>query len=394
MISNHQHTIDIGDIWDQISVRLIFRVLPLVILLSPQVNAIGDRLLHSQEFKYQELTEEPAQITVSAHKIEPIKPGDKIAGFTVSSGYGKREAPCPGCSTEHPAIDVATPTGTPLHAISDITVVCKSDPISGKYAEFEFQEILHQALHLDTCTPGSYTYGQKFASTGSTGRGTGPHLDFRVKQHGQRVMPSRDVLWAMLDPTAFTVKPNKTEPDNVKPNLDVTFDIHNGTPNDEVTATFHGLLNLGVTNPYQISYILATAQHESASFSTTKEIGRGEGCGESTAYDGWPGRGLVQLTWQNNYEKAKEKLGFINLTNEQFCQQLVEQSDIAITILIRGMMEGWFTGLSLDQYIAGDTVDYYNARRVINGTNRAEHIAKIAKGYEPDVKQWLKEYGY
>ena len=38
-------------------------------------------------------------------------------------------------------------------------------------------------------------------------------------------------------------------------------------------------------------------------------------------------------------------------------------------------------------------VDYLGARRTVNGTARANHIAAIARGYEPKVKQWLMKYG-
>jgi murein DD-endopeptidase MepM/ murein hydrolase activator NlpD len=376
-----------------------WRALPLAIMLIPVLNQRADLLLSgltspTSEVQYQALTQEPAEISVSAHKIEPINKGDTIAGYTVTSGYGPRPSPCPGCSSEHPAIDVATPTGTPLHAVGDIEVTCKSGGGSGNYAEFEYQGILHQSLHLDTCTPGSYSYGEKFATTGATGNGTGPHLDVRVKQDDQRVMPSKQVIWAMLDPSAFTVQPEESSPENVNALLDVGFDIQNGDPTDEVTATFHAMLNLGYTDPYQISYVLATAQHESASFSTLKEIGRGEGCGAGNAYDGFTGIGLVQLTWEGNYQRAAQKLGFGDMSAQQFCKELAARPDIAVTILVRGMMEGWFTGLALPQYVGNGKKDYINARRTVNGTDRAQHIANIAKGYEPKVKQWLADYGY
>lgn len=375
-----------------------WRALPLALMLVPSLN---DRL-HLVVTEFVDVAapaaivseKQPVEIAVSAHKIEPINKGDVIAGFTVTSGYGTRPAPCPGCSSNHPAIDVGTPTGTPLHAVGDIEVSCKSEPAGGNYAEFAYQGILHQALHLDTCTPGAYKYGEKFATTGASGRGTGPHLDFRVKQDGQRVMPAKQVIHAMLDPSAFTVQPAAASPENVNAALDVGFDIKNGDPTDEVTATFHAMLNLGYINPYQIAYVLATAQHESASFSTLHEIGRGPGCGQGNAYDGWTGIGLVQLTWKGNYERAKQKLGFGDMPTEQFCKELAHRPDIAVTILVMGMMEGWFTGVALPQFVEGDKVDYKGARKVVNGTDRDNHIAAIAKGYEPKVKEWLKDYGY
>jgi len=49
-----------------------------------------------------------------------------------------------------------------------------------------------------------------------------------------------------------------------------------------------------------------------------------------------------------------------------------------------GMRDGTFTGRKLARYINGKTVDFYNARWVVNGRNReqkivAERIADYAR---------------
>jgi lysozyme len=89
--------------------------------------------------------------------------------------------------------------------VGDIEVTCNYQDAAGQYAEFEYQGILHQVLHLSVCTPGSYTFGQVFAETGATGRGTGAHADIRVKQDGQRVLPAREVIHAMFAPQDFKI---------------------------------------------------------------------------------------------------------------------------------------------------------------------------------------------
>jgi hypothetical protein len=48
-----------------------------------------------------------------------------------------------------------------------------------------------------------------------------------------------------------------------------------------------------------------------------------------------------------------------------------------------GMRNGSFTGKKLSDYISGTTADYVNARRIINGTDRAELIAGYATRLEP-----------
>jgi hypothetical protein len=47
------------------------------------------------------------------------------------------------------------------------------------------------------------------------------------------------------------------------------------------------------------------------------------------------------------------------------------------------MRLGWFTGRRLSQFIpTGGTADYLNARRIINGLDRAADIAAIAQNFQ------------
>jgi len=91
---------------------------------------------------------------------------------------------------------------------------------------------------------------------------------------------------------------------------------------------------------------------------------------------GYFGRGYVQLTHKENYEKAGRKLGVDLVGNPS----LALDPDISARVLIVGMLEGWFTGKRLDSYI-GDGVDFINARRVVNGTDKAPHIAMLANSF-------------
>lgn len=89
--------------------------------------------------------------------------------------------------------------------------------------------------------------------------------------------------------------------------------------------------------------------------------------------DGWFGRGYVQLTWRNNYERAGRELG-IDLTGKP---ELAMVPAHAAAILARGCAEGWFTGRKLADYTS-----YREMRRVVNGLDRAEDIAAIARSFE------------
>jgi hypothetical protein len=87
----------------------------------------------------------------------------------------------------------------------------------------------------------------------------------------------------------------------------------------------------------------------------------------------WLGRGYVQLTHKTNYIKASKELGVDLLSNPNKAMDPA----IAAKIIVRGSVEGWFTGKSLYDYD-----NYKDMRRVINGTERASLIASYAEQFE------------
>lgn len=89
--------------------------------------------------------------------------------------------------------------------------------------------------------------------------------------------------------------------------------------------------------------------------------------------DGWTyrGRGFVQITGRDNYVRAGKKL-LADLVNKP---ELATDCRIAASILYAGMQEGWFTGKKLSDYFKPGLTDPYNARRIINGLDRAADAA-------------------
>lgn len=136
----------------------------------------------------------------------------------------------------------------------------------------------------------------------------------------------------------------------------------------------------------QAAYILGTAYHESDRFRTMEEYASGaayEGratLGNTQPGDGvrFKGRGFVQITGRRNYTDWANRLG-VDLVNNP---ALAARLDHATTILIDGMMLGTFTGRKLPDYVIGTKKDYVNARRVVNGTDRAAMIANHARAFE------------
>ena len=142
----------------------------------------------------------------------------------------------------------------------------------------------------------------------------------------------------------------------------------------------------GLSNQ-QTAYVLATAWWETAH--TMKPVEEAYYLGEPRAsryrenlrYYPWHGRGYVQLTWQANYVKAGKNLDR-DLTTDP---DAVMNPTVAAEILVVGSLEGWFTGKKLGDYINKTKTDYVGARRIINGTDKAQAIADIARAYEVAV---------
>lgn len=101
------------------------------------------------------------------------------------------------------------------------------------------------------------------------------------------------------------------------------------------------------------------------------------------------GRGYVQLTWPTNYSKADAVLS--NLAKIKPGDliknlDLAMRPDLAGIILRKGMDEGWFTGKANKDYLPMKGVatrqQYINARKIINGTDKADVIEDYAQVFE------------
>jgi hypothetical protein len=141
----------------------------------------------------------------------------------------------------------------------------------------------------------------------------------------------------------------------------------------------------------QCAYVLATAYHESAHLmKPITELG-GQKYLKGKPYYPFIGRGYVQITWEVNYKKASDKLGVDFVKNPA----LLLQAEYAAPILVLGMKEGWFTGdrkgrHTLARYINTSQSDFKGARRIINGTDKADLIAGYAQVYD----DLLQKAGY
>ena len=136
-----------------------------------------------------------------------------------------------------------------------------------------------------------------------------------------------------------------------------------------------------------LAYMLATVQHETAStMRPIEEYGKGKGrpygVADQVTGVAYYGRGYVQLTWKENYVRAGAKIG----EDLVFKPERALLPAVAVRILFDGMSEGWFAGdgkgrHTLARYFGASADDPVGARRIINGTDRAEEIARLHASY-------------
>lgn len=142
-------------------------------------------------------------------------------------------------------------------------------------------------------------------------------------------------------------------------------------------------LRQGIGLKTQIAYVLATADHETNH--TFKPVTEAYWLPDPDAYlkkhhpDYYPyyGRGYVQLTWKDNYEKYGQLLGKDLVGHPT----LALEPEIALFILVHGFKTGTFTGRKLTDYISAGKTDFRNARRCINGVDKADQIAELARNH-------------
>jgi len=144
----------------------------------------------------------------------------------------------------------------------------------------------------------------------------------------------------------------------------------NDSQQDGIVHKLTAFDKFGITDNRWQAYMLATSYHEtSKTMQPVEEIGKGRGkpygkklkCNRKPYT--WPdklyyGRGDVQLTWYENYEKM----------------------GISAQILVEGMTRGKsnrgdFTGVSLETYFNSRNNDPVHARKIVNGLDQANKIA-------------------
>lgn len=115
----------------------------------------------------------------------------------ISSGFSyARRHPVTKKVRPHTGVDYAAPVGTPVMSIGDgVVTSVKHEGAGGKTVRIRHNSVYSTAyLHLSKygkgIAPGKRVrQGEVIGYVGSTGRSTGPHLDFRVWKNGSPINP-------------------------------------------------------------------------------------------------------------------------------------------------------------------------------------------------------------
>lgn len=113
------------------------------------------------------------------------------------------------------------------------------------------------------------------------------------------------------------------------------------------------------------------------------------GTTSTKAYDGddgeelsYFGRGYVQLTWWSAYATAGRGIG--KGLDLLFNPEMANEPAIAYAVMSYGLRTGecFANGRKFSKYFHGPTTDYLGARAMVNGKDKADVIAELARRFE------------
>jgi murein DD-endopeptidase MepM/ murein hydrolase activator NlpD len=111
-----------------------------------------------------------------------------VHGYTVTSTYGPR------WGTNHPGVDLAVPTGTPVYAAHSGTVTLAGwDGGYGNGVEIDdgggISTVYGHNSSVVVSAGQQVRRGQLIAYAGATGDATGPHVHFELRRNGTAFDP-------------------------------------------------------------------------------------------------------------------------------------------------------------------------------------------------------------
>jgi murein DD-endopeptidase MepM/ murein hydrolase activator NlpD len=137
----------------------------------------------------------------NGHSIRRAFLRTPLDGARVSSGFGMRRHPILGFNRMHPGVDFAAPTGTPVYAAANGTVIsARNEGGYGLIVRLRHANATEtRYAHLSRFARGigprrTVRQGDVIGYVGSTGMSTGPHLHYEVVVNGRQMDPARHVM--------------------------------------------------------------------------------------------------------------------------------------------------------------------------------------------------------
>lgn len=121
-----------------------------------------------------------------------------VSGARLTSGFGMRKHPLLGYSKMHVGVDFGAPPGTPIKASGNGTVAfagrngAYGNMVRLKHADGYETLYAHMSRLAENIAPATkVNQGQIIGYVGATGRTTGPHLHYEVRQNNKPVNPMK-----------------------------------------------------------------------------------------------------------------------------------------------------------------------------------------------------------
>ncbi len=151
----------------------------------------------SQAFYFKDGKRTPDYYDENGHSLRKAFLKAPLSFSRISSGFTmRRRHPITHRIKAHPAIDYAAPKGTPIHTVGDGTVIFSAyKRYNGNCVKVRHPNgWVTMYNHMSRFAKGTRSgkrvaQGQVIGYVGSTGRSTGPHLDFRMFKNGVPVNP-------------------------------------------------------------------------------------------------------------------------------------------------------------------------------------------------------------
>ena len=183
------------------TIRIGWRILGLPSVTAPVYDPTKDNMEGMSLFmsNRQHVKRDLASV-IKEYQDLPTTTPRMIAGYRVTSDFGMRTHPVTGTQSHHNGIDIGTPAGTKLYGFGNgLIVECQKGENEGLAAYIDAKPYTIALFHLSSCRPGKMKIGESFAETGNTGRSSGEHLHFELRENNQAIVPHPKLIQSVFN---------------------------------------------------------------------------------------------------------------------------------------------------------------------------------------------------